>query len=219
MDSVLGSPLNVLKSGSATRKRPFNVVGSLVPGYLDESPEDYNILSSMGMKDRDIFKSSETNNAMMKFDETMENFKVPTGTIGGQSPYFKNASTPKKSLQDSKPRIESTEEVKKVTTNILVTQKEQMPSATKKEPEPTKKPLDSAEDIKPRKLRPVGEFSTSSLDKEYQDLMEFMKQEREKDQLLFIKCSKALRDRVWKICKMFHLYANCSNLLQFFFID
>ena len=205
MDSDL--PLNVLKSGAAGRKRPFSVVNSsMSSGFSNESSEDYNILSSLGMKDRDIFKSPD-NSMLVKMDDSMENFKVPMSTVGGQSPYF-NMSTPKK------PKAEPSQEVKKTTNNNLMTQKEQLSSAVKAKPEP--KHQDTTDfGMQPRKLRSVGEYTVGSMDKEYQELMDYLKQEREKDQLDFVKCSKTLRDRVSNISVSFFIMI----LLHFSCID
>ena len=213
MDSDL--PLNVLKSGAAGRKRPFSVVNSsMSSGFSNESSEDYNILSSLGMKDRDIFKSPD-NSMLVKMDDSMENFKVPMNTVGGQSPYF-NMSTPKKpmSVKDPQPKAEPSQEVKKTTNNNLMTQKEQLSSAKKAKPEP--KHQDTTDfGMQPRKLRSVGEYTVGSMDKEYQELMDYLKQEREKDQLDFVKCSKTLRDRVSNIAVSFCI----MNLLHFSCID
>lgn len=50
-----------------------------------------------------------------------------------------------------------------------------------------------------RELRPIGEFTVSSLDKEFIELLNCLKQERIRDIELFLKCSENLRERVVSI--------------------
>lgn len=198
-----GSPLHVSifkqpKPGS--RKRPFSVANSsILTEYSAENSEDYNILSSLGMKDRDIFQSPESTNLLLKHDsEAIENVKVSTGSIAGHSPYFSVNTTPKKTvaqdIQGDKPTDKDFEP--KTPSNHLTTSNEQLPPIQLPS-EPFIK-SDIEERNKPRKLRSVGEFTVTSLDKEYQEIMDFLKQEREQDQLLFLKCSEALRNKVKK---------------------
>ena len=47
-----------------------------------------------------------------------------------------------------------------------------------------------------RELRPIGEFTVSSLDKEFIELLDCLKQERINDIELLLKCSKDLRETV-----------------------
>ncbi|XP_032783742.2 uncharacterized protein LOC116921508 isoform X1 [Daphnia magna] len=199
-----GSPLHVSifkqpKPGS--RKRPFSVANSsILTEYSAENSEDYNILSSLGMKDRDIFQSTESTNLLLKHDsEAIENVKVSTGSIAGHSPYFSVNTTPKKTvaqdIQGDKPTDKDFEP--KTPSNHLTISNEQLPPIQLPS-EPFIK-SDIEERNKPRKLRPVGEFTVTSLDKEYQEIMDFLKQEREQDQLLFLKCSEALRNKTESI--------------------
>lgn len=107
MDS--GSPLLFRQPNKpgGPRKRPFSVTNTgLLSDYSNENSDDYNILSALGMKDRDIFQSPESTNLLMKREnETLENFKVPiSGSVaGGQSPYFNVTNTPtkKSTIQDT----------------------------------------------------------------------------------------------------------------------
>ncbi|XP_057369486.1 uncharacterized protein LOC130690496 [Daphnia carinata] len=202
MDS--DSPLHVSifkqpKSGS--RKRPFSVANSsMLTEYSAESSEDYNILSSLGMKDQDIFQSPESTNLLLQHDsEGIENVKVPTGSIAGQSPYFSVNTTPKKptaqDVQVDKPTDKEFEP--NTPSKQLTISNEQVPPIQLTSEPVTKS--DNEEGNKPRKLRSVGEFTVTSLDKEYQELMDFLKQEREQDQLLFLKCSEALRNKTENI--------------------
>jgi hypothetical protein len=175
----------------------------MLSDFSNENSEDYNILSAMGMKDRDIFQSPESTSLLMKQEnETMGHFKVPisSSACGGQSPYFSVPNTPNKkptisTMQDTqvaKPINNDTNEALPTTTNA-VTQKEQSVQPTISFALNKEK---NDYENKSRKLRPIGEFTVSSLDKEYQETMEFLKQEREQDQQLFMQCSKALRDKV-----------------------
>lgn len=202
MDS--GSPLHVSmfrqpKSGS--RKRPFNVANSnILTEYSVEKSEDYNILSSLGMMDRDIFQSPENTNLLLKHDNdtTEENFKVPTSSTAGQSPYFNINTTPKKpaaqEAQAAKPK-DMDNEAKSASSHLIVSKEQEQLSQMQLAPEPMPK-QEHDDGTKTRKLRSVGEFTVSTLDKEYQEIMELLKQEREQDQLLFLKCSEALRNKV-----------------------
>jgi hypothetical protein len=203
MDS--GSPLlfRQPKSGGP-KKRPFSVTNTgLLSDYSNENSEDYNILSALGMKDRDFFQSPESTNLLMKHEnETLENFKVPisSSVAGGQSPYFDvtNTSNKKPTMQDSQVTKQINTDSPKVvaTSNNSNTQIEQLPILQPTASISIMNKDNNVEDNKPRKLRPIGEFTVSTLDKEYQEIIDFLKQERERDQLLFLQCSKALRGKV-----------------------
>lgn len=204
MDS--GSPLLFRQPNKpgGPRKRPFSVTNTgLLSDYSNENSDDYNILSALGMKDRDIFQSPESTNLLMKREnETLENFKVPiSGSVaGGQSPYFNVTNTPtkKSTIQDTqvvKPLNTESHEAGATPSNA-VTQKEQMLKVQPTASIPIMNKENNVEENKPRKLRQIGEYTVSSLDKEFQDIMDYIKQERERDQQLFFQCSKALREKV-----------------------
>lgn len=198
------SPLNNVTK--ASRKRPFNVGNSSLIGNSNDNSDD--ILSSFGMKEQDIFKSPQICNPFGQVDsESSESFKVPqTNSTSGQSPYFQvSVSAKSKALQDLSDKDYKNEpKTPKVNNarNIIVPEKDeqQLPNLSQEcriptAPEEIRKQEEECE-LKPRSLRPIGEYSTSSLDKEFQDIMQYLKDEREKDQNLFIKCSKGLRSRV-----------------------
>lgn len=195
---------NMLMSASGARKRPFSHVNSLlIAGISNDNTDDFSILSSFGMKDRDIFKSPVSNNLLIKQDvESTENFKVPINATTGQSPYFQSStsSNKKPAIQEIQekcefkepktPKFQATNDAQNEHTQQLPNPNQEKPASNN-----TEKVEESLE-IKPRNLRPIGEYSVSSLDKEYQELMQYLKEERERDQQLFVKCARSLRDRV-----------------------
>lgn len=199
--------LSMLTSGSGARKRPFSSVNSLLTAEISSgNSDDYSILSSFGMKDRDIiFKSPHINNNLLmnkQDNEPAENFKVPMSTTTGQSPYFQmNTNSNKKQAQelDNQEKFEAKEPKTpkfQVANNTAVLEQQQNLLSNQIEEKSVPDTIKEDFEIKPRQLRPIGEFTVSSLDKEYQELMQYLKEEREKDQQLFVKCSKSLRDRV-----------------------
>jgi hypothetical protein len=109
-----------------------------------------------------------------------------------------NTPTKKSTIQDTqvvKPLNTESHEAGATPSNA-VTQKEQMPKVQPTASIPIMNKENNVEENKPRKLRPIGEYTVSSLDKEFQDIMDYLKQERERDQQLFLQCSKALREKV-----------------------
>jgi hypothetical protein len=200
-----GSPLTFRQPNSGgPRKRPFSVTNTgLLSDYSNENSDDFNILSALGMKDnRDIFKSPENTNLLMKREsETMGNFKVPisSSVAVGQSPYFNVGNTPNK-----KPAMQDAQVVKPINTDShedkatknAINPKEQSPKLQPEASIALTNKENSPNESKPRKLRSIGEYTVSSLEKEYQDIVDFIKQDREQDQQLILQCSKALRDKV-----------------------
>lgn len=195
---------SMLKQGqSAARKRPFNVVNSFLTEGQKDDLDDGNILSSLGMnKEQDIFKSPQSDAFFKKFSEP-EPIEKPTKTpskktVVGQSPYF-CSSTPTKQDEEVNPKADLSDIDKEISEDMAKQKSQVPPKATKipKEKTPsTKEQKLEVSAIKPRQARPIGEFSVSSLEKELQEIMQYLKEEREKDQELFVECSKSLRQKV-----------------------
>jgi hypothetical protein len=133
----------IVFDGSPYFSSPFWTVqvhslGTPLSDYSNENSDDYNILSALGMKDRDIFKGPESTNLLMKREnETLDNFKVPiSGSVaGGQSPYFNVTNTPttKSAIQDTqvvKPLNTESHEAGATPSNAVTQNEQNAESAT-----------------------------------------------------------------------------------------
>lgn len=66
-----------------------------------------------------------------------------------------------------------------------------------------------------QKLRPIGEFTVSSLDKEFIELLDCLKQERINDIELLLKCSKDLRETVNSHLYFYSIFKKCSKQILY----
>lgn len=181
----------------ASRKRQLNV-----ENFVNEFTRGDNILSSFGLNSSESYNSPKSKSSRIScVSASTEGSSV----VKGQSPYFT-------SLMSTLPDTLSVQEPKDDVVPIQKNNKEidTVQPVTKDSPiKAMKSPgkslsnsgeismmVDDSGEVKERELRNVGEFTISSLEQEYQELLKHVKEERAKDQLCLAKCSEALRDKV-----------------------